>query len=98
MGTQGTTGIQEFANKLTDVIINPIIALIFAGAFLVFVWGIVEFMMGLASDSESKNTGKQHMLWGMVGMFIMVAAYAILHIVANSVCGSLEACQSSFYR
>ncbi len=42
-------------------------------------------MAGLSSDTgEKKEAGKQHMLWGIIGMFIMIAAYSILTIVANT--------------
>ncbi len=82
-------GIVEFAQKFTDVIINPIIALVFAAGFGVFVWGVVQFMWGLSADTEAKNTGKQHMLWGIIGMFIMVASFTILKIIANTLNVSL---------
>ena len=78
-------GIDAFAAKLTSVIINPILALMFAAALVVFIWGVVEFMAGQNGIGEGEaNKGKQHMLWGLVGMFIMVAAYSILQIINNS--------------
>jgi hypothetical protein len=77
-------GVEEFAAKLSEVIINPILALIFAAGFLVFVWGVVEFLAGMNGIGEGAQNGKRHMIWGLIGMFIMVAAYAILKIIANS--------------
>ena len=73
------------ADKLTSVIIDPIIALIFAAGLLVFIYGIVEYIWGLSNETESKETGKQHMLYGIIGMFIMVASYTILKIIANTI-------------
>ena len=77
-------GAVEFAEKLTQVVINPVIALLFAAGLLVFVWGVVEFVAGLSGVGEGRENGKKHMLWGIIGMFIMVAAYAILAIIANT--------------
>lgn len=71
------------AAKLTSVVINPLIALIFAAGLLVFIYGIVEYMWGLSSG-ENSNEGKQHMLWGIIGMFIMVVSYSILLIIAHT--------------
>ncbi len=52
---------------------------------MVFVFGIVEFLWEIqGGEATSKEKGKQHMLWGIIGMFIMVAAYTIVHIVANT--------------
>jgi hypothetical protein len=77
-------GIEEFVNKVNDVIINPILALIFAAALVVFIWGVVEFLSGQNGVGEGAANGKRHMLWGIIGMFIMVAAYAVLKIIANT--------------
>jgi hypothetical protein len=74
-----------FATCLSNVVINPILALLFAVALLVFVWGVVQFIWGLSSEASHKEEGRMHMLWGLIGMFIMVAAYAILHLVANTI-------------
>jgi hypothetical protein len=80
-----TTPAQELASKITSVIINPAVALLFSVAVLVFIWGIVQFIWGVQGEGESRETGKQHMIWGIVGMFIMVAAYTILRVVQNTV-------------
>jgi uncharacterized membrane protein YidH (DUF202 family) len=77
-------GIETLANNISTVILNPILALMFAVGLLVFVWGVVEFMAGQNGIGEGLAKGKQHMLWGVIGMFIMVAAYAILQIIAHS--------------
>lgn len=79
----------QLANKLSIVIINPILALIFAVGLLVFVYGIIEFMWGLSTEAGKKEEGKRHMIWGLVGMFIMVAAYAILKVIAATLNVSL---------
>lgn len=74
---------QEFASKLVSVIINPLIALAFGVALLVFIWGIVEFLMALSEGGDTA-AGKQHMLWGVIGLFIMTAAFGILSIATNT--------------
>lgn len=73
-----------FANKLVAVIINPLIALIFAAGLLVFIWGLVEFLWALNNQGKGVGTGKMHMLWGIIGMFVMVAAYTIIKIISNT--------------
>ncbi len=69
----------------SKVIINPLLLLLFSVGLLVFVWGIVEFLWGLSQDTEHKEQGKQHMLWGLVGMFVMASAFAIIKLIANTV-------------
>jgi len=86
----------QLVNAITSNILNPLLALIFAVGLLVFMWGVVEFIIGMnVYDGDKKESGKQHMLWGIIGMFIMVTAWAILGFVAQSVCGSLSNCTAS---
>lgn len=75
---------QVLVGKIVTFIIDPLIALIFACGFLVFVWGIVQFMYGLSQQSEAKEEGKKHMLWGIIGITIMLSAWGILRIIAGT--------------
>ena len=77
-------GVDEFVKALNRVIINPLIALIFAAGLLVFMWGMVQFMAGLNGEGEGAQDGKRHMLWGIIGMFIMVAAFAFIKIISST--------------
>ncbi|HVV14882.1 MAG TPA: hypothetical protein VHD55_00515 [Candidatus Paceibacterota bacterium] len=74
-----------FAGCLADLIINPILLLIFVAGLVVFIYGIVEFVWGLSANGEEKEKGKQHMLYGLIGMFIMAAAFSIIKIIANTI-------------
>ncbi len=72
-----------FLAKLYVEIINPIITLLFAVAFLVFFWGIFNFIRAYGDEGQ-RNDGKRHMLWGVIGLFVMVAVFGIMHLIANS--------------
>jgi hypothetical protein len=72
-------GVVAFMTKVTNAIINPIVGVIFALALVYFMWGLMVFVMG-AGDESKRTTGKQHMLWGVIGMVIMVSVYAILQV------------------
>lgn len=69
--------IGEFLNKVSDAIVNPLIRLMFAAATIVFAWGIVQFI-GSAQNDEKREEGKRTMLWGIIGMFIMISVYGIV--------------------
>jgi predicted cobalt transporter CbtA len=73
----------------SSAIINPILALVFALGLLVFMFGLVEFLWGLSNEAGDKERGRQHMLWGVAGMFIMSSAYAILLVIARVVGGTI---------
>ncbi len=78
------SSVASLMDKVNDAVINPLLALLFAAGLLVFVFGVVEFVLNV-SDTEGKERGKQHMLWGVIGMFIMAASYAIFRLIVSLV-------------
>lgn len=76
------SGAQLIENFVT-FIINPAILLIFTAGFFMFVWGLVQFMIDLNKGGEHED-GKRHMLWGIVGMFVMASVYGILALLNNT--------------
>lgn len=79
------SGAQLLENFVT-YIINPAILVVFTAGFFLFVWGLVRFILGLGDDGRGNahEEGKQHMLWGIVGMFVMASVYAILALLDNT--------------
>lgn len=77
----------QLVANFSRVLIDPLIALLFGAGLLVFMFGVAEFLFNfnVLGKQDSKEVGKQHMLWGIVGMFIMVSALAILQFIANTV-------------
>lgn len=76
------TGAQLLQNFVTHII-NPAILLVFAAGFFLFVWGLVQFLRNLEKGSDNEE-GKQHMLWGIIGMFIMASVWGIIALLDNT--------------
>lgn len=77
-----TGAASELIGRLVTYIIDPAILVVFATAFFLFVFGIVQFIWKL--DEGAQNDGKQHMLWGIVGMLIMVSVWGIIALIDNT--------------
>jgi hypothetical protein len=75
--------ILPFIYKVNRYIINPLIMLVFAVAFLVFFFGVFQFIKG-ASEASERESGKKKILWGVVGMFIMFSAYGLVRLVVST--------------
>ena len=70
---------------IIDSINNIFVPVIFAVAFIVFVWGAFQtFILG-ANDEETKTKGKNLMLWGLIGFFVMVSVWGLVSILTGSV-------------
>jgi hypothetical protein len=73
---------QEFVKAVVDAIVNPLLGLIFLAGFAYFLWGLTTFIISLSTGDESKlKEGKQHMLWGIVGLVVMVSVYALIAMI-----------------
>jgi len=73
----------ELLSKFITYIINPTLYLIFAAGFFLFLWGLVVFILNLNKGGDQAD-GKRHMLWGLVGMLVMISVGGILALIVNT--------------
>ena len=73
---------ESFITKLNGAIVNPLLKLMLAAAVLYFLWGVASFMMNREDESKA-NEGKQHMLYGVIGLAIILGAFGIVNVIAN---------------
>ena len=74
--------ITQIINKITTEIINPAIYLLFAMATLMFVYGIVTYIAASGSP-QGVQKGKNIMIGGIIGLFVMASAFGIVKILCN---------------
>lgn len=60
-------------------IVTAVIPLIFALAFMFFLWGVFKFMR--ASDAKAKQDSQKLIWWGLIGLFVMVSVWGIIRIL-----------------
>lgn len=73
----------SFVAKFNDVILFPFIGLLSAVAFLVFLWGCSQYIIG-GANSDSRQQGVKHITWGIVGLVIMMSAWGIMQIATGT--------------
>ena len=69
-----------FLNKVNDLILNPLILLVFAISVVIFMYGIVRFL-SLEDGDKAKVEARNAIIWGLVGMAIMFSVYGIIRFV-----------------
>ena len=87
-----TTYIQDLitgqGGKLQNMIkqilgtLNVFIVLLFSLVTIYFIWGVITYVRA-AGDEEAIKKGKQHMIWGIIGMAIMSGAFGIINIIVK---------------
>ncbi len=75
--------INDLISKITQNIISPVIQFMFLLATAYFVWGMIGFFK--SADDGAREEGRQHILWGTIGMVIMISVYGIVRLIANTV-------------
>lgn len=71
---------------------NPILQLITVTAFLYFLFGVMMFIWRKSNGGEGEdiNDGKRHLVYGMVGLFIVFSINGILYILNTTVGGLFQ--------
>jgi hypothetical protein len=73
----------DVVGRFTTYVINPALLVLAALGFFFFVWGLIQFLIALNQGGDSKE-GKNHMIWGVVGMVIMFSVAGIIALINNT--------------
>lgn len=70
-------------NFFTCLLTRAIVPLLFAAAWVVFIWGVVLYIAH-GGDEAKRKKGIQFIVWGIIGLFIMVSIWAIIGILMGT--------------
>jgi uncharacterized membrane protein YfcA len=73
---------KNLVSTLSIEIINPLIGLLLAVALAYFIYGVVKFIANADNDT-AREKGKQHILYSIIGLVIMVGVWGILNLLMN---------------
>ena len=79
-GSNSNITFNKLLANVKDQIVTPVIWLLFALAIVYFVWGVVIFIKN-ADNAEKRQEGYMHMIWGVIGAFIMLSAKGLINII-----------------
>jgi hypothetical protein len=65
----------------THRIAGRAIPLLIGVALLVFVWGVVMFMV--SNDDRARGEGKRRMVWGVIGLFVIVSVWGLVALLGT---------------
>lgn len=64
-------------------LLNKVVALLIALAVVFFMIGVVKFIAS-ADDEDKRISGKKMMLWGIIGLFVLVSFWGFVAILVNT--------------
>jgi len=77
--------LSDAGSFIINVINNILVPVLFAIAFIVFLWGAFKTFIVGANDAAVKESGKNLMLWGLIGFFVMVSVWGLVNILTGTV-------------
>ena len=75
--------LKELMTRVGLFIINPLILLFVSLGLIVFLWGLFQYLTKL-DNAEERRQGVEHMIWGVVGLFIMLSVYSIIAVIKGT--------------
>lgn len=75
------TSIDDFIGFLND----SVVPLIFALAFIVFIWYIFTHFIAGGADEEKLSKGRMFVLWAIIGFFVMFSIWGLVNVAVSSV-------------
>ncbi len=79
----GISSLNDLVNFVTDSILMSVIKLIGALALLFFLWGVMKFIRD-ADNAAKREEGRQFIIWGIIGLFVMVSVFGLVRILENT--------------
>lgn len=77
-----TTQVDSWFNAASSWIATIAILLI-AIAVVIFFWGIIQYVMA-GADEEKRASGRNLIIYGIIGIFIMVALWGLIYVVGGT--------------
>jgi hypothetical protein len=81
---QTTSSFQKLGGDIITIINNVLVPLIFALAFLVFIFGVFQYFILGGADAEKRESGKGLMIWGLIGFFVMVSVWGLVNLFVGT--------------
>ncbi|MEN9390377.1 MAG: hypothetical protein RLZZ283_477 [Candidatus Parcubacteria bacterium] len=75
--------LHQFVTNIITQIIDPLLILLVTAGVAYFIWGVAMYLVN-AEKPEERKKAQKHMIWGIVGIVIMVAVRSILEIVVST--------------
>jgi hypothetical protein len=69
---------------IIGILSGVLVPLVFALAFLYFVWGVVNYFFFKADEAEARAAGGQFVLWGIIGFVALVSVWGLVRIVLST--------------
>jgi hypothetical protein len=72
------------ASTLLYLINSVLVPLLFAIAFITFIYGIASAYILSNGNEEKVKAGHKLILWGLIGFVVMISLWGLVYVVSNT--------------
>jgi hypothetical protein len=65
--------------SLVNTVVAPAIVTL---SFLVFIWGVVNYLFLNGGNEDKRVEGRQFMIWGILGMVLLFGVWGVVNLIA----------------
>lgn len=76
--------VSSVAGTVLYIINGILVPVLFAVAFIVFLYGVARTYIFSVGDEEAVKTGHKLILWGLIGFVVMISLWGLVNVVANT--------------
>ncbi len=80
---QSFTKIETFFKNIMNFINGTLVPLVFAIAFLAFLWGATKYFILGGADEGKREEGRQLMLYSIVAFVLMISIWGIVNLIGQ---------------
>jgi len=79
-----SVGVCGIANTILYLINGVAVPVLFAIAFIVFLYGIARAYIFSSGEAEAVAEGHKLILWGLIGFAVMISLWGLVNVVAST--------------
>jgi len=76
--------VRGYSSSIINIINNVFVPVIFAAAFLTFLWGVYKYLILGASEEKSREEGRNFVFWGVIGFVVILSVWGLVAVVGST--------------
>lgn len=78
-----TSTLKGIIDSFAEIIGQSLVTLLFGMALAAFIWGVIRMVIA-AGDQNKREEGKKWLVWGILGMFVIVGLWGIVGFLSST--------------
>jgi len=74
----------KLGTSIITFINDVLVPLVFAIAFIVFIFGVFRYMIAGAADPEKRKNGTQLILYSVIGFAVMISVWGLVNLLVGT--------------